>query len=354
MITSALGAKIAGAGLTVTLASAALGWAPVLPAAPVQAAARAATATRHAHQGHQISITRPPGRAWPSFAYDPAHQDLVLFGGDNGTTVFGDTWTRQFGAWTRRHPANSPSPRTGAALVYDAATGQLLLFGGSTLIGTGGGFLGDTWTWTGTTWRRLHPATSPPARHNADMIYDAATGNVVLFGGFDGQYLGDTWTWDGTTWAQQATATAPAPRDTGSFVYDAATGTGVLYGGFNGIAAFTDTWSWNGTWTQLTPATSAGRVTYAWDAAYDAATQQVLLFGGGKANHTNGRATWEWNGTTWTRLSPATAPEGRGAGSMTYNAATQRIVLFGGQGPLQNTYPTATWVWDGTTWHRAG
>jgi hypothetical protein len=126
-------------------------------------------------------------------------------------------------------------------MAYDAATGQLLLFGGSSLIGIAGGFHGDTWTWTGHTWRKLHPATSPPARHNADMIYDAATGNVVLFGGYDGHYLGDTWTWNGRTWTEQATPTAPAPRDTGSFIFDAATGTGILYGGFNGVAAFTDT-----------------------------------------------------------------------------------------------------------------
>jgi hypothetical protein len=34
-------------------------------------------------------------------------------------------------------------------MVYDAATRQLLLFGGSRLIGTAGGFYGDTWIWTG-------------------------------------------------------------------------------------------------------------------------------------------------------------------------------------------------------------
>jgi hypothetical protein len=275
----------------------------------------------------------------------------VLFGGDNGRTVSGDTWTLKNGRWTQQHPALSPSARTGGAMVYDAATGQLLLFGGSSLIGTAGGFLGDTWTWTGHDWRRLHPATSPPARHNADMIYDAATGNVVLFGGYDGQYLGDTWTWDGTTWAEQTTPTAPAPRDTGSFVFDAATGTGILYGGFNGVAAFTDTWAWTSSaWTQLSPATSPGPVTSAWDAAYDAATRQVLLFGGGQYNHTNSDATWDFNGTTWTQLSPVTSPGGRGVGSMTYNSDNGRIVLFGGQGPNQNTYPATVWTWNGSTW----
>jgi hypothetical protein len=85
--------------------------------------------------------------------------------------------------------------------------------------------------------------------------------DVVLFGGYDGHYLGDTWTWNGSTWTQQDTPAAPGPRDTGSFAYDTATGTGILYGGFNGVTAFKDTWAWNGSgWTQLSPTASPGRV----------------------------------------------------------------------------------------------
>jgi hypothetical protein len=137
-----------------------------------------------------------------------------------------------------------------------------------------------------------------------------------------------------------------------------ATGQLLLFGGSTLIGTaggfLGDTWTWNGSWTRLTPATSPGPVSFAWDAAYDPAAEQLLLFGGGKANHTNGRATWDWNGTTWTRLSPVTSPDGRGVGSMTYNSGTGRIVLFGGQGPRQDTYPSTTWNWDGTTWHRAG
>ena len=44
-------------------------------------------------------------------------------------------------------------------------------------------------------WTKQTPATSPPARADASMAYDAATGTVVLFGGYDGQLAGDTWTW---------------------------------------------------------------------------------------------------------------------------------------------------------------
>ena len=292
----------------------------------------------------------PAGREWASFSYDPAQSQVVLFGGDNGSKALGDTWIHVHRGWVRQHPAHSPSPRTGAAMVYDGATGQLLLFGGSKLIGTGGGFLGDTWIWTGRDWRRLHPATSPPARHNADVIYDAATQNVVLFGGYDGRYLGDTWTWDGATWTEQHSmplGTTPLPRDTGSFVYDAATGTGVLYGGFDGTQAFVDTWTWNGTWTRQTPATSPADPTYAWMAAYDAVTQQVLLFG-----EDDGQ-TWAWNGVTWTRQFPDTSPPPRGIGSMTDDTATDRVLLFGGAAFFgRPATARGLWSWDGVDWAR--
>jgi hypothetical protein len=53
------------------------------------------------------------------------------------------------------------------------------------------------------TWSQQYPATSPPPRSYSTMAYDPASKQVVLFGGLDGSaYLGDTWTWNGSTWSQ--------------------------------------------------------------------------------------------------------------------------------------------------------
>jgi hypothetical protein len=351
------------ARLAALLAAASAAWLVSLPAATAQAAAGPATASigSAARATAVTPITRttavtPPGRKWASFAYDPACLCSVLFGGDNSHTTYGDTWTRTGASWTDRAETSSPSARTGAAMVYDPASQQLLLFGGST--GIESGFQDDTWIWSGATWTELHPATSPPARHNADMVYDAASQSVLLFGGYDGSYLNDTWSWNGTTWTQLSPATSPSPRDSESLVYDQATGTAIMFGGYSSATGrLSDTWSWNGTtWTQLSPATSPGVVTVAWQAAYDAATQQVLLFGGDPGNGAppqNG--TWAWNGTTWTELSPATSPPGRAYGSLGYNQHLQRIVMFAGTSNGRETrYPTSTWDWNGTTWQRAG
>ena len=76
------------------------------------------------------------------------------------------------------------------------------------------------------------------------MAYDAATGNVVLFGGYDGNAYGDTWTWDGSTWTQQAPATSPGARYGAVMADDAATGNVVLFGGADIKLVLDDTWTW--------------------------------------------------------------------------------------------------------------
>ena len=112
-------------------------------------------------------------------------------------------------------------------MVYDAATGTTLLFGGFN-----GTELAETWSWNGNVWAKLTPAASPPALRGASMVYDAATHNVVLFGGLsaDGP-VADTWTWDGTTWTKQLACRDRPPRSGASMVYDAATNNVVLFGG---------------------------------------------------------------------------------------------------------------------------
>jgi hypothetical protein len=49
------------------------------------------------------------------------------------------------------------------------------------------------------TWTKQAPAAHPSARQSASMAYDAATGNIVLFGGSGHSgWFSDTWTWGGS------------------------------------------------------------------------------------------------------------------------------------------------------------
>ena len=196
----------------------------------------------------QTPAVHPAAREGAAMAYDAAARTVVLFGGFSGSAptghYLGDTWTWNGATWTQQHPAASPRARWEAALAYDAATGNTVLFGGSSQTA----YFGDTWTWHGGTWTRQHPAARPGARSSgAAVAYDAATRTVVLFGGnAPTGNLGDTWTWDGRTWARQHPATSPPGRDSATMAYDAATGTAVLFGGFTslGLGELSDTWTW--------------------------------------------------------------------------------------------------------------
>jgi hypothetical protein len=250
--------------------------------------------------------------------------------------------------WVQESPATSPPARDYAALAYDAAQGQVVLFGGSGMPGGVLGYFNDTWVWDGTNWTQEFPADSPSARGAFGMTYDAAHGQVVLFGGFGGVGdLNDTWVWDGTDWTQEFPANSPSARAAFVMVYDAAQSQVVLFGGLNGAGDLNDTWVWNGSnWTQLSPANSpSARSDY--DMAYDAAQSQVLLFGGLSGPSFLGD-TWVWDGTDWTQLSPANSPPARGESPMAYDAALGQPVLFGGNG--NGTPLNDTWVWDGTNW----
>ncbi len=280
--------------------------------------------------------TSPSPRAYHAMAYDAARGQVVMFGGNT------DTWVWDGTNWTQKMPATSPPARTGSAMVYDSSHNQVVLFGG-----IAGGVLSDTWVWDGTTWTQKSPANSPPARRSHAMAYDAAHNQVVLFSGVNLSGVGytDTWVWDGTNWTQKSPATSPPVRFGHAMAYDAAHGQVVLFGGANGGGVISDTWIWDGTtWTQFVGTSPPGRVAHAM--AYDGAHNQVVLFGGSGVGFLSD--TWVWDGTTWTQKSPATSPPGRDGHAMAYDAAHGQMVLFGGeaQDSTYTFYKLAdTWVY---------
>ena len=248
--------------------------------------------------------------------------------------------------WMLTSPTASPSFRQSPAMTYDAATGQILLFGG---IDGSGNYLNDTWTWNGLTWTQLSPANSPGAREMASMVYDPATGNVILFGGYgpvsgSGAVLGDTWLWDGSTWTQVSPGSSPAPREGASIDYDANSRAVLLFGGTDGSGDyFQDTWTWDGSnWSRQSPSNYPPARDLA-GMAYDAVSGQTVLFGGANSGGTF-NDTWTWDGANWTEQTPLAMPDSRVAPAMVYNAATGTVVLFGGQNEND------TWVWNGSGW----
>jgi hypothetical protein len=98
-------------------------------------------------------------------------------------------------------------------MTFDPGTGQLILFGGVT---TGNAILDDTWSWNGSTWTQLSPATSPQPDGDASMDYDPGVGQLILFGGTNGNgYTNETWTYSpvDSTFAQTITFTSTPPSN---------------------------------------------------------------------------------------------------------------------------------------------
>ncbi|MGA2577178.1 MAG: hypothetical protein ABSH24_14260 [Bryobacteraceae bacterium] len=297
----------------------------------------------------QVSTGYPSGRCCMGIAYDGAAHAAVLFGGAAGGAIYGDTWSWR-GKWFTMSPAASPPARQGPGMACDAATGNTVLFGGSTAapVGTGTS-LNDTWTWDGTTWTQQFPPVSPSPRTWSSMASDPVSRTVVLFGGNnlpggDGP-LGDTWTWDGIarTWTQRHPTNHPSARGSSPLAYDQTTHRLVLFGGVTtNFDNLNDTWNWDGSnWIQQFP-TSAPSARNSPAMAYDPGLAAVVLFGGSPGpccSYNND--TWTWDGVNWTEIYPAnTLPPGRNSAGMAYDTAYQALLLFGGQadGPFGDTW----------------
>lgn len=186
---------------------------------------------------------RPPARRLPGLAYDARNERTILFGGDdnsNGGTTFGDTWAWNGTSWTKLSPAISPPARQGAAMAYDPVRGRIVLFGGadSWAIAT---LLADTWEWDGTSWRDVTPALSPAARQHAAMFYDPDRRRIVLAYGVGTTAIDDVWEWDGATWTRLQPGPSPSVRT--AIAYDALDHRAIAFGGFEYAAPAGDTWS---------------------------------------------------------------------------------------------------------------
>ncbi len=281
-----------------------------------------------------------------SMAYDAHTERVLLFYGINksGSSLLSETWEWDGLNWTEV-ATQGPSGRFNEAMVYDASSQAVLLFGGQ-----GGetftSMFSDSWSWDGSTWTELHPANHPSARAGHSLAFDAARGEVVLFGGdetdsldLQGPYLNDTWVWNGANWEFRSPMDSPTPRFRHAMAYDALRQRIVLFGGNDTDGPLDDTWEWDGTnWTQVAlmyhPDNRRGH-----GMTYDSRRGKVVLFGG-ELGYEFSSETWEYDGTGWIQIEVADPPD-TDAVVLAYDAARGETVLFTGE------QPGATYVYDG-------
>lgn len=319
-----------------------------------------------AHQWTQLALPNdraPSPRSSAQFAEDPTIGGLLLFGGTSASGVaLGDTWEFVNDVWINltSHLTTSPSPRSGGAMAYDPLDGYVVLFGGS----DGSTPTGDTWTYSPTSgWTPLL-SPSPSARALAHLVFDPIDGYLLLFGGgsetASGTWLvhNDTWAFRGGVWSNLTTSVGAPPPPTlgGAFVYDSGDSTVLLFGGSafapggipgtcypdDGLWSYTD-----GQW-HLGSASVAPSARLSASAAYDTADRDAVLFGG--AENVNGFCsavadTWTYSGGVWTDLTASLpmAPPARSGGAAAYDGSAGVVVLFGGNSA--GTALNDTWVY---------
>ena len=238
-----------------------------------------------------------------AMVYDEARRNIVLFGGTDGAGMYSNqTWIFDGNNWRQAQPAASPSPRSQHAMAYDPVLQKVVLFGGSGEgpVGAGGGVgeLNDTWTWDGVNWTQVTNAQSPLPRLGHAMAFDAERGQIVLFGGMfyslPGEpvdpaptWFSDTWLLDASGWHQALTATPPAARFGHVLAYHPLLGAVVMIGGYGGKDVGADgswdydfrkeTWVWNrNEWVQQFPDVQPGPA-YTTMAVYDDTRQALTV-----------------------------------------------------------------------------
>ena len=289
----------------------------------------------HGGNWRQVDGTHPSPRYAASLAFDTAHNDFVLFGGQSGTTSYNETWVFDGRAWALHKPAHKPPPRRDAAMAYDPSFRSVVLYGGLIPDGAEGAESGDTWMWDGRDWTELIAGnTGPGLRYGAAMV-TAAT-HVILFGGhdFNTRYFGDAWVLAGSTWVRLDYGPAPPGRGNAAVVWNGEDSSMFVYGG-QGIRAgagpgnlgvpLMDAWSLKAaTWTRLT---SAGPpALYDATAIWDAAAHAVVVILGMNCPQPINDA-WAWNGSTWTQ---SKLPIPARWGASVAQAQDGTALLFGG------------------------
>lgn len=285
----------------------------------------------------------------PAVAYHPPSETVVLFGGSPAVprgTWFDDTWLLRDDGW-ESGPAAPPglTPRGGAAIAYHPASGDLVMFGGSS---TAWPPYDQTWLYDGTGWRRGPDA--PPGlfgRVGAQIALHPPTGDLVMFGGSgDAAYL-DTWLYDGTGWRPgPAPASNMRPRAFGGMAWDAGRGEIILAGGSGGY----DVWAYDGDgWAAAPPFPEELGPKERVDIEYHHGFERTVVFGGLGPGY-NSDELWYLDADTWRRLDPpdrAFRPDSRLDGHLVWIDHRDEMLLVGGVcciGTGRSVYRDTWWM----------
>jgi hypothetical protein len=253
--------------------------------------------------------------------------------------------------------ADGPEEREHGAVIYDEASQQAFLFGGSGYHPQFTQLLDDVWRYdvVAQTWTEVTPVGDPlPAGGSRRFAGRWGAGEGYLHGGYGTGDLdelfhvaveGDTLRFEEVTQMDPK----PAPRSLHGFAYDPEGDTYYLFGGVSSLL-FGDTWQMkieDGTavWTQLMlDPTPSGR--YGFFTGFDEVARRFIVYAGAQGGVPLNPATDTWaletGGETprWVLLTdPNNTPPGRRNGCAIWDPTGPRLVVFGGTADGMTTSP---------------
>jgi hypothetical protein len=214
----------------------------------------------------------PAPRTDHTAVYDESSNTMIVFGGQdgggNGCSTYSDIWVLSnanglggTSTWTQLTPAGGPPPgQYGPTAVYDPATNQMTVFGGGGIVN---GICQDsnaTWTLSNANgkggapvWTNLTPEgapSSPMARAFHSAVYDSVTDRMTIFGGGGTALFNDVWVLSNANafggmpaWVQiSPSGTLPVARNSQSAILDDVNNRMVIFGGSTDAGPLNDVW----------------------------------------------------------------------------------------------------------------
>ncbi len=287
-------------------------------------------------------------------AFHDVTGEMVLFGGLQPTFgAYADTFTWDGEQWAQLAPASAPPARGGAQMVYDSQRAVCVLYGGTSPSAIGGPSFSDTWEWDGSTWTQRTTATAPLRSGRYGMAYDSVRGRTVVYGGVQSTMLlgasNQTWECDGTNWLLRNPGANPGPLDGPAMCYADTLVKTILFGGFTPVSGTltNTTWAFDGTnWTTVPIVGGSPSPRYNARMVFDAARAVCVLHGGVTAAGLVLDDTWTFNGVTWTQ-ELGTSPGPRHSFAFAFDRLRASSVLYGGRNALAGGATTTlqdTWT----------
>jgi PKD repeat protein len=179
----------------------------------------------------QASPPEHPSPRWlAGLAFDGAENELVLEGGIDGNTYENDTWAWSGSTWSDLGSAGAPAGLSvNRDALAEAPGGNVVGFGGIGCAVTFG-VCNRTYEFAGGVWSALASLNTPPPRFGLQLVYDARDGYDLAVGGSIG--VGDVssleWALGGpvVAWLQIEPSVAQPPTEA-HFVTTAAGGYGI-------------------------------------------------------------------------------------------------------------------------------